>query len=304
MQPGRPNSGLLLWGTSVSIKISRAAFHAAILTCLLTTAPTHVTAQPAPVRLPALMFWTTMMKADSNISNQVHHYAEQKGLKSLPTSYALLLSKQTTIGGTPVYTASPDDVLCGAPAGAVAMVSVYVFGQEDDLESLPEFSAHMARLEGLKRNAQGVAARSTQQQEKLLRDSQGGHVDEAQKKLIRAYQRQLTASISQSELQKSSAPLIAQYAATVNSGFSKMTTQERCVWAMGAFIAKNAKQLEASLASAQRRDAAQKQSSALGFGPTGTAQSGAGFDMDIAVNTAKSAKELEHKAFQLGLKSQ
>ncbi|MBA0446129.1 hypothetical protein D7Y61_02115 [Stenotrophomonas maltophilia] len=248
------------------------------------------------------MFWTTMMKADSDISNQVHHYAERNGLKSLPANYALLLSKQTTIGSTPVYTASPDDVLCGAPAGAVAMVSVYVFGQEDDLEALPEFSAHMARLEGLKRNAQGVAARSTQQQEKLLRDSQGGHVDEAQKKLIRAYQRQLTASISQSELQKSSAPLIAQYAATVNTGFSRMTTQERCAWAMGAFIAKNAKQLEASLASAQRRDAAQKQSSALGFGPA--APSGAGFDMDIAVNTAKSAKELEHKAFQLGLKSQ
>jgi len=251
------------------------------------------------ITLPTVMFWGQMMSADTNVSQQVAQYARQHNLRQLPGDYAHLLVNTATLNGVIVYTASPDDILCGAPAGAVALVSGKM-ANKDDVTSLPEFQAYQAQQDALKKNAQAVSAQSTQQQEQLLRDSQDGYESKLQKDVASEYQRQLNQSILQNTTKPSAQSVMIKYASLINSGFAKMSMQDRCVWAMGVFVAQNASNLDGSIAAARNRAAAQTQSSSLGFDGPAQPQSTLPFDPTVAMNTLKVATSLQHQAFQLG----
>ena len=267
---------------------------------LMLVVATPVTAQFQQDALPHVVFWTNMMGANSDLSQQVSQYAKTHNLRRLPNSYSRVLSNTTTLGGVTVYTASPDDVLCGTPAGAVAKLSIRVFANTDDLLSLPEVQAHRSRAAALEKTAGDQAAHSTRQQEAILKDAQYGYESKVQKDVARIYQRQLADSLSQQEQAQSAEQAINKYAATINSGFAQMSMQERCVWTMGVFIAQNAKNLDKALALANKRAVAQNTSTSLGFGDSISSPLAAPFDMLTVTNTVKAAKSIEHRAFQLG----
>ena len=289
--------------TNFNIAVVPPAFtqrmKAAVAAWMLVVVSAPVTAQFQD-EMPHIVFWTNMMGADSNISQQVSQYATSHNLRRLPNSYSRLLSNTTTLNGMSVYTASPDDVLCGAPAGAVATVSIRVLANKDDLLSLPEVQAHQSRSSALEKDAQVRAARSTQQQEAILRDAQGGYASKAQKGMARIYEQQLAGSLSQHAQKQSAEQAVNKYAATINNGFAQMSMKERCVWAMGAFIAQNSKSLDEAFALANKRAASQTTSTSLGFGRSTNAQPAMPFDMSVAMNTVKAAMNLERLAFQRG----
>ncbi|MDR2871564.1 MAG: hypothetical protein LBV45_03430 [Xanthomonadaceae bacterium] len=271
---------------------------------LAVVAPPLASAQSIPdarsYPLPAIVFWSHYMKADSDLSHQVSQYADKHKLRGFPNSYSRVLSNTTTLNGVTVYTASPNDVLCGAPVGAIAMLSIYIFAKEEDLLSLPEVQAHRSRVSALERDARDRAARSTQQQESILRNAQSGYESEGQKYVAQIYQQQLAGSLSQRAQAQSREAAVTKYASTINSGFAQMSMKERCVWAMGVFIAQNAKSLDNIVVSAQKQEAERVQSSSLGFGGSTRPQSTLPFDVLVATNTVKVAISLEHQAFQLG----
>lgn len=246
------------------------------------------------------IFWQTAMQASNDISRQVNQFSDANNLRPLPLSYTAILSNTVTLNGNLVYTSSPNDDLCGAPAGAVASVSVWHFATNENLMELPGVKEHMARIGRANVGAQATAARSTQQQRELLREAQGGHESSSQRNMADFYQRQLEASLAQSMTKGMRDSIVSEYAETINRGFAQMSSEERCVWATGVYAIKNLKVLDQALGQAKSQATAQSRSSALGFGGPSNPQPILPFDAVTAMNTILMAKELEQRAFQLG----
>lgn len=255
--------------------------------------------QTSFMEIPPVMFWEQDMGADSNVALQVAQYVKQHNLKLLSGDFRQMFAHELTVNGTKLYILSPDDDLCGAPAGAVALVSGKLMSQADVM-SLPEYKAFAAQYEGLQKDAQATAAQKTQQQEQLVRDGQGGYETKLQQEEAGAYQQVLAQSIAQTTTQQAAMAARLKYASIVNSGFAKMTMNERCVWALGVWMSRHTSDLDQAVAAASQRAAAQNQSSALGFGGPAKSQPHLSFDVDTAKNTLRAAAQLQHQAFLLG----